>query len=425
MFPDGLLMLVMIVKDEDTSIEAVLRSAMPHCDTWYIMDTGSTDGTIATIHRVMNEMGKKGVLDEHPFVDFATTRNVALERSGTRAMYKLFIDGDWFIEGAKELRSYLNNNVVPYQMMTKESARGCAPCRPCFVGGKATDGFKCETKLCKSCAPVLMMRLLLGTLDYYVPRVIRSNSIEQFEGVVHEVIGPYLSPKIPRDAYIIVNATNVNKEHSRQRWHRDEKLLEIELAKNPKTDTRSAFYLAQTYELIGKPLEAYHMNLRRVEMGGWSQERFVALQRAGDNALAADLGFEKAKKAWLDAFAVDPTRAETIYRIALRYKEDGNMQLCGFYAIMAARVSYPDPSTLFIQGGLYHFDRHDLLGICAWYIGEYELGFKSVVTALQSRPTSEHTIKNLQFYLGKVDGVEAAIEKYGNGNEHKEHTDEL
>ena len=32
-------------QDEATSIEAVLRSALPHVDEWFIMDTGSTDGT--------------------------------------------------------------------------------------------------------------------------------------------------------------------------------------------------------------------------------------------------------------------------------------------------------------------------------------------------------------------------------------------
>ena len=34
LFPDGLLMLVLIVKDEATSIEEVLRSSMPWCETY-------------------------------------------------------------------------------------------------------------------------------------------------------------------------------------------------------------------------------------------------------------------------------------------------------------------------------------------------------------------------------------------------------
>ena len=34
LFPDGLLMLVLIVKDEATSIEDILRSSMPWCETY-------------------------------------------------------------------------------------------------------------------------------------------------------------------------------------------------------------------------------------------------------------------------------------------------------------------------------------------------------------------------------------------------------
>jgi hypothetical protein len=52
---------------------------------------------------------------------------------------------------------------------------------------------------------------------------------------------------------------------------RDEKLLEEELRKDP-NNPRTAFYLAQTYDLIDKPLKAYHMNWKRAKMWGWEQE---------------------------------------------------------------------------------------------------------------------------------------------------------
>lgn len=79
-----------IVKDEATSIEAVIRSSMAHMDSWYIMDTGSTDGTQEIIHRVMADYPHApGVLEELPFVDFATTRNIALKRSGNGTMFVL------------------------------------------------------------------------------------------------------------------------------------------------------------------------------------------------------------------------------------------------------------------------------------------------------------------------------------------------
>lgn len=61
------------------------------------MDTGSTDGTQDLIRRVMADFNVPGTLDEHPFENFATTRNIALERSGNRTMYKLMLDGDWYV----------------------------------------------------------------------------------------------------------------------------------------------------------------------------------------------------------------------------------------------------------------------------------------------------------------------------------------
>ncbi len=40
-----LLCLTMIVKDEASSIDRVLRNVLPQVDMWAILDTGSTDGT--------------------------------------------------------------------------------------------------------------------------------------------------------------------------------------------------------------------------------------------------------------------------------------------------------------------------------------------------------------------------------------------
>ena len=72
--------------------------------------------------------------------------------------------------------------------------------------------------------------------------------------------------------------------------------------------------LLRVYELV-----AYNMNLKRASMGGWVQEKYVALHRAGREALEAGLGFDKAKEAWLRAYEMDPTRCESLYSIAEWY----------------------------------------------------------------------------------------------------------
>jgi hypothetical protein len=72
-----LLGLVMIVKNENATLEQTLSSVKADIDYWTIVDTGSTDGSQDTIRATM--AGVPGDLIEEPFVDFSTTRNFALK----------------------------------------------------------------------------------------------------------------------------------------------------------------------------------------------------------------------------------------------------------------------------------------------------------------------------------------------------------
>ncbi len=72
--------LVMIVKDEERTLERCLKAAKPLVDDIIIADTGSTDRTV----EIARQMGAA----VYPFTwvdDFSAARNFALEKS----------DGDW------------------------------------------------------------------------------------------------------------------------------------------------------------------------------------------------------------------------------------------------------------------------------------------------------------------------------------------
>ena len=56
------LCLVMIVKDEEDTMEKCLKSVAPYISYWVIVDTGSKDKTIEVIHKTMNELGIPGEL---------------------------------------------------------------------------------------------------------------------------------------------------------------------------------------------------------------------------------------------------------------------------------------------------------------------------------------------------------------------------
>ena len=99
-----LLGLCMIVKNEIRRLVEVLASYRPHIDAWTILDTGSTDGTQDLIRQELGDV--PGVLHEEPFVDFATSRNRALELHAQATLFTIMPNGD-VLQGGAVLRTFL------------------------------------------------------------------------------------------------------------------------------------------------------------------------------------------------------------------------------------------------------------------------------------------------------------------------------
>ena len=97
-----LLGLVMIVKNEAHGIRETLESFKPFIDRWTILDTGSTDGTQGIIRHVLD--GITGALHEEPFVDFATSRNRALDLHSDATTYTVMPDSDDRLVNGEALR---------------------------------------------------------------------------------------------------------------------------------------------------------------------------------------------------------------------------------------------------------------------------------------------------------------------------------
>ena len=86
------LALVMIVRNEAASIARCLRSARPWVDAMVVLDTGSTDDTVAIARGLGAELHQSAWRD-----DFSLARNEALSHS--RADWNLVLDADEWIVG--------------------------------------------------------------------------------------------------------------------------------------------------------------------------------------------------------------------------------------------------------------------------------------------------------------------------------------
>jgi hypothetical protein len=98
--------------------------------------------------------------------------------------------------------------------------------------------------------------------------------------------------------------------------------------------------------------------------------------------------------------------------IAESYKnsdDDDDNKLCAIYAKMASGIDYPPSGSLFIEAAVYNFRRWDVLGICAWYVHDYEAGYDALLKALKARPDSVHTRQNLKYYVGKVQRFDRSL----------------
>ncbi len=85
-----LLALVMIVKDEAHTLADTLRNMRPVIDAYYILDTGSTDGTPQLIRSELAATASApalpGAVFSEPFVDYGTTRNRIMDLANSTTL---------------------------------------------------------------------------------------------------------------------------------------------------------------------------------------------------------------------------------------------------------------------------------------------------------------------------------------------------
>jgi|CXWL01.1.fsa_nt_gi tetratricopeptide (TPR) repeat protein len=212
------LVLCMIVKDEEAIIGRALRSARPHVSAYAIVDTGSSDATIARAKELLGDL--PGEIIARPWADFSSNRNQSLELALSYGSHALILDADEELQLAGSAFPALAAEVDLYWLNERST-------RP---------------------APALSK-----------PRILRLGSGYRFTGVIHESIA-YDDKARHADVAQLSILAHYDGARSQgvsiqEKYLRDARVLEAAVAENP-TDSRSWYYLGMSYLAAGDSARA-------------------------------------------------------------------------------------------------------------------------------------------------------------------------
>lgn len=384
-----LLVVVLMVKNEAT---VICQTLQPFVDAgvqhYFIFDTGSTDSTVDIVTRYFSDNNiQHAHVAQELFIDFATSRNSALalaEQQFPDAEFMIMLDAEWYLQHADMLLAFCKEN--------KQDAH---------------DAF--------------LLRINSGDLDFYLPRLMRPRAHLRFVGAIHEHLEISTAKKVPAKICFEVKPAQCGQEATKKRLLRDLAILQKKNEENP-DDTRTLYFLAQTHVSLNNLTEAYQFfrscvartKLLDSQTPYWQVEQaYQASYHAGIIAqelakIHSGFTWQMAHNHFMQAFIMNPCRAEPLVRIAQHYWDEHIMHLCFIFARHAAELPYPEHATGLVEKDVYSFKRYDLLGACAGNIGRWDVAEWATRKALEAAPHKEHLHKNLKIIIAKKAAAQTA-----------------
>lgn len=372
----------MIVKNEVKVLPRLIRSVKDYIDYYVIVDTGSSDDTIALIEREMAAYGIAGEVHERPWVNFGVNRQQALELAvaADKADWLLFIDAD------EEL----------------------AVSDPKFYE-KLEPGVTYEIEKHQ------------GELRYAVHHLVNVRvGRYRWEGPVHNYLVELEGEQrreTRKDVWIVYHDAQGAKSHGvtqEEKFLRDARLLEAELERNP-GDTRSQFYLAQSYrdaEQFERAIE--HYKKRAAMEDGWDEERFIAQLEVGRISMQLEKSEAIVLSELLAAYALRPTRAEPLFELARYYRLKEGYAM----ATLFAKAGLQTPRTgdrLFVVESVYSWRLLDELAVAAHWVGDYATTRRACQSLLERAAGGlaipDHELERIRGNLAAAEEELAAAEQ--------------
>ena len=307
--------LVMIARNEAHVLPRSLGSVREIINSYTIVLNETTDNSESVIKMVL--AGIPGEVLTRPWVNYAANRNEALELAEPHADYLLVLDADDAIE--------------------------------------APDGLPELT------ADAYSVEVRYGSWSYNRVHLFRSKLHLRYSGAVHETL-PYIeAAPLPNVILRIHGGGATHSDPAKYKKHAE--LLKADL------NTRSVFYLAQSYKDAGMKEEALAAYRTRITLGGFDQEVFVSWMEIGQ--------LTQSPEAWLRAISICPDRQiEPLTKLATYFNWKSDKATAFLFAKAGLRNPTDPltiPSGLFVERSAYEWRLLLEYAVAAYYVpGEME-----------------------------------------------------
>ena len=313
---------MMIVRDEEGTIERALRSTVPFASAWCICDTGSTDGTWHIVNELATRVGIPTRLFRSEWVHFAHNRNLVL--ADARATFHVKHDRE---------------TPCPSHWLSLDADETC----------EVVDQYPPRLDADVGLVPITMP----PHGHQWVPRLVRAGAAHvEFHFKAHEVLGsPGEDFSLQRYSGIVLHHAEKTPDQDLASHKRNLKLLEQEYQANP-TETRTWFYLGDAWEHLGDAQEAAKWYRKRATHdGNFEEEGWYALYRYG--VLLCRAGKPEGVDILLRAVARRPTRAEPLAELASYYHGQDVPLMAAYFERWASGIPYPEGDLMPIEELLY------------------------------------------------------------------------
>lgn len=255
--------LLMMCRDEAPHLPRAVASVESMIDSFTVVDVGSSDDTV----QVAKRLGAR--VHRRKWVDFIHNGNQLMKLGKGSADYLLIMSANDVIEQLAPLPELAAPQYMPIHRRNGISFR--------------------------------MPVLLKGDVDWH------------YHGPpVHSYLAPPMIDERQHLDSFVVNQLDDDGRRE-EKTLRYKVMLEDWVAKHPQ-DPRGVFYLAGTYWSLDRFDDAAAMYERRIALGGWDEEVFVAQYAKGKCELAAGRWYD-GRITLLNAYWRRPTRAEPLRAI--------------------------------------------------------------------------------------------------------------